>query len=58
MLRQNAEDTQYEFEIESDDEEATTPHDDDIEGYIPDNVQNDTNNTQTMRDVIRDVSMS
>ena len=58
MLRQNAEDTQYEFEIESDDEEATIPHDDDIEGYIPDNVQNDTNNTQTMRDVIRDVSMS
>jgi hypothetical protein len=62
MLRENAVDTQYEFD---DDESATPPDDndesadeDDIESYIPANVQNDTNNTQTMCDVIRDVSMS
>jgi hypothetical protein len=60
VQRQTAEDTQYEFEVESENDEYTTAPDDidDISFYSPDNVQNDTNNTQTMYDVIRDVSMS
>lgn len=59
VQRQTAEDTQYEFEVESENDEYTTAPDDidDICFYSPDNVQNDTNNTQTMDDVIRDVSM-